>query len=77
MLGWFRRRRERRALTESEADRLLSVHGKEAWGVIYNRSRDRTRSDRDREEAYRVRRVIEKRLGLPARVDTATRFLER
>jgi hypothetical protein len=65
---------KRRAHIRAEA--LIARHGEEAWPIVYEICRDQGRSEEDRAFYYRVRSIIERRLGIPPRVDTATRYLQ-
>ena len=59
------------------ADALIARHGREAWPIVYGIYRAPERDSEDRRFYYVVRDIIERRLGIPPRVDTATRYLER
>lgn len=76
MFGFFRRRAEYKSRVEQRADELIAAHGDNAWGIIYGLCRDREQDEDSRAFYYRVRRVIERKLNIPPRVDTATRYLE-
>lgn len=76
MLQWLRRRRQFRERAEARADALIARHGENARSVAYSQSREPVQTEDDRALAYAVRRIIEKRLGIRPRVDTATRYLE-
>ncbi|MFZ5792111.1 MAG: hypothetical protein ACOY3L_15575 [Pseudomonadota bacterium] len=77
ILGWLRRRRAYRDAIEAEIERLIAVHGNDAYQVAYERARDRGLSDAERRWAFDVRRVFAKRIGHEIGLDTATRWLER
>lgn len=76
MLAALRRRAEMKRKAREQAEALLAEHGAGAWQIAYERSRDMGRSDEERALEYRVREIIERRLGMSRRVDTATRYLE-
>jgi hypothetical protein len=76
VFGFVKRRLELRRRAEAEAEQLIAAHGDAAWSVVYGRCRDHALPEEERAFAYKVRRIIEKRLGTPPRVDTATRYLE-
>jgi hypothetical protein len=76
MLGFLRRRAEYKRRVEQRADELIAAHGEDAWSIIYGKCRDLDQDEDSRAFHYRVRRVIERRLNIPPRVDTATRYLE-
>jgi hypothetical protein len=75
MIAALRRRAELKRMAHAQAEALLAEHGADAWQIAYERSRDVGRSDEERALEYRVREVIERRLGMSPRVDTATRYL--
>lgn len=54
-----------------EAEVLLAVHGEKAWDI----ARKRAISSQQAKDWHLVRE-IEARLEIPARLDTATRYLE-
>ena len=68
---WF----DERHLAEAAAERLVAQHGREAWAIVNRICRDQTRDPEFRRFHYLVRRRIEKKLGIPSHVDTATRYL--
>ncbi len=76
MFEALRRRRDLFHRANIRAEALISRLGEEAWPIVYEMCRDQERSDQDRAFYYRVRRIIEKRLGIPPRIDTATRYLD-
>jgi hypothetical protein len=76
MFSFFREWTKVRREAEREADGLISKYGQDAWSVIYGKSRDRTFDDGKRRFHYRVRRIVERRLGIPPHVDTGTRYLD-
>ena len=59
-----------------EADLLIAVMADSSYDYAYAKSRDMNLNDDQREHALRVRRILEKRLGVSVQVDTATRYLE-
>lgn len=75
MLRWLKRRREKARQAAAEADRLLAAQGDGAWDTIYQRCRSPEVDEAERAFSYRVRRIIERRLKMPPRLDTATRYL--
>jgi hypothetical protein len=54
----------------------MSRHGRGAWPIVYGICRDPERDEEDRRFYYLVRSIIERRLDIPPRVDTATRYLQ-
>lgn len=77
MFEFLQRRTETERRANIRAEARISRHGREAWSVVYGICRDQERPGEDRRFYYRVREIIERRLGIPPRVDTATRYLER
>jgi hypothetical protein len=77
MFAFLKRRAETRRRVDIRAEALIARHGTEAWSIVYGICRDPERNPEDRAFYYRVRDIIERRLGVPPRVDTATRYLER
>ena len=77
MFRFVKRWIDERRRAEAAAERMIAQHGREAWAIA-----NRVRRDQSRDPEYRrfhslVRRRIERKLGIPPRVDTATRYLER
>lgn len=62
---------------EKEADLLMQLMGDKAHSYVYKRSRNMLLTEAERYHALKVRRAVEKKLGINGRVDTATRYLER
>jgi hypothetical protein len=77
MFEFLKRRAETKRRANIRAEALIARHGREAWPVVYGICRDPGRNVEDRRFYYLVRTIIERRLGIPPRVDTATRYLER
>lgn len=77
MFGFLKRRAELKRRAHIRAEALLARHGEEAWQIVYGICRDQDHDLEDRLFYYRVRDIIEQRLGMSPRVDTATRYLER
>jgi hypothetical protein len=77
MFGFVKRWLDERRRADLAADRLIAEHGRDAWAIVDNICRDQNRDPDDRSFHYLVRARIEKKLGIPPRVDTATRYLER
>lgn len=73
MFGFLKRRAETKRRAHIRAEALLARHGAEAWQIVYGICRDQERYVEDRVFYYRVCDIIERRLGMPPRVDTATR----
>jgi hypothetical protein len=68
---WFDERRR----AEAAAERMIAQHGREARAIVNRICRDQSRDPAYRRFHCLVRRRIEKKLGIPPRVDTATRYL--
>jgi hypothetical protein len=77
MFTFLKRRAEIKRRANIRADALIARHGRQAWSVVYGICRDAERDADDRRFYYLVRTIIEHRLDIPPRVDTATRYLER
>jgi len=77
VFDFLKRRLALRRRVEIRAQALIDRHGNEAWSLVYSKSRDHSLNDEDRRFYYLVRDRIERKLGIPPRVDTATRYLER
>jgi hypothetical protein len=73
VFGFVKRRLELRRRAESEAERLIAMHGDDAWSVVHDRCRDHDRPREERAFAFKVRRIIERRLGMvkPSRPESA------
>lgn len=77
MFEFLKRRAETKRRANIRAEALIARHGREAWPIVYGICRDPKRDSEDRRFYYLVRDIIERRLGIPPRVDTATRYLQR
>jgi hypothetical protein len=77
MFEFFRNRAAQRRRANIRAEALIARHGREAWPIVYGICRDHQLPDEDRRFYYLVRTIIERRLAIPPRIDTATRYLER
>ena len=53
----------------------MQLMGDKAYEYIYVRSRNMQLNEAERYHALKVRRVIEKKLGMQGKADTATRYL--
>lgn len=73
---FFRRRATNMKAATIEADLLTLLMADGAHDLAYGKSRNLKLSDDERSHAMRVRRILEKRLGIAPQVDTATRYLE-
>jgi DNA-binding SARP family transcriptional activator len=76
MLAFLRRRFAFRRRVEAKAERLIAEYGEDAWSAAYEICTDLNRSEEVRRFYSQVRYQIERKLGIPPRVDTATRYLE-
>jgi hypothetical protein len=77
MFAFLKRQAETKRRANLRAEALIARHGPEAWSIVYGICRDPERDSEDRRFYYVVREIIERRLGIPPSVDTATRYLER
>lgn len=80
MMGWLRRRREKRLEIETEARELLVKYGADALGIARERMVAAAFAGDDDGNARwcRIRQAIRRELGIPGdHIDTATRYLER
>jgi hypothetical protein len=76
MFEFLRNQAEPRRRANIRAQALIAEHGRDAWSVVYRLCRDPERDEEDRRFYYLVRSIIERRLDIPPRVDTATRYLQ-
>ena len=79
MMGWLRRRREKRLEIEAEARGLLVKYGADALGIARERMVAAAFAGDDDGNARwcRIRQAIRRELGIcDDHVDTATRYLE-
>jgi len=74
MFGWLTGRSKE---IEAEAERLLAAHGESVYPLVMSYSRDMDLGEVEQRRWQRIRRAIERRLDIPAHVDTATRMAER
>jgi hypothetical protein len=72
LVGWLRKDDGGAA---EDARLLMELMGEKAYPYIYERSRNMALKQADRDRALKVRRIIEKKLCIEGRVDTATRYL--
>ncbi|MCB1502171.1 MAG: hypothetical protein KDK07_20705 [Bauldia sp.] len=64
MFGFLKRRAELKRRAHIRAEALLARRGEEAWQIVYGICRDQDRDLEDRLFYYRVRDIIEQRLGM-------------
>lgn len=76
MIRIFGRWRAKRLAVRELADEIIANSGKDAYQLIRLRIVERVMNKQDVSFECRVKREIEKRLGIEPRVDTATRYLE-
>ncbi len=77
MFRFLKRWIDERRRADAAAERLIAQQGPEARAIVNRICRDQDRDPEYRRFHYVVRRRIEKKLGIPPRIDTATRYLER
>lgn len=73
ILSWFKAKDDGAA---REAELLMQLMGDKAYPYIFGRSRNLTLSEKERYHALKVRRIIEAKLKIADRLDTATRYLK-
>ena len=74
IFSWFRKTDDS---ASREAELLLQLMGGEAYPYIFKRSRSLLVSEKERQHAIRVRRIIEEKMRIADRLDTAARDIAR
>ena len=73
---WFKNYRAEKRTIQNIADDLIAKHGVDVHNKISELSRHPDLTNEERSRVYKIRAIIEKRLGVKPRADTATRYGE-
>jgi hypothetical protein len=75
MFGWLRKRAERKAFVQAEAERLIQENGGQVRFMLADQIREMEAKGQDTKEVWRVLREVRKLSGDEG-LDTGTRFSE-